>query len=215
MSVIYSKIPVPGGWADSSYFTTISNRFTLSGRTYDNIPTILLDNKVEFAIHISYTHVWYVDANGSWQRVEWGWTGDCYLEVAVAEDVVYIRITNNPDGRGLVFCIIKHNDHYYIGGRVLQSQPGATAYDINTISFTDLDTKLTQNYIINALPFPSTPGHLAYLSNAFVSNNGSTCFNLKDTLSCTSVAFGSTISIDSDNYYAIGTNTLLRIDEVV
>lgn len=223
MSVIYNKvrIPVSGGEVASTWIanhlSSLSDRFTVS-TNWGNNATWILDNKVRMFTSVNYTNLWWIEASrdysseGAWYKAEWGRTGDLILETIIAPEFVYLRYipASDTSARGGVVVCIPHGDHYYVGGAVLGS-----SNDISTIQIRNIDNGVGDIYFKNLLPFPIESGSIAYLPNAFISNNGSICIPVEDTLGCTTIPYDSNVSIDTDNYYAIGTNTLIRIDEVI
>lgn len=217
MSVIYSKINATSGSTDTvaNWLVGLSDRFVLTEDTYDSSPVILIDDTVRIAIHIRATKFYYKTKGGSWSTLfNYDVNLDVTVEVIISDDLIYFRFKTDEAVRGCVVCYVRHDESTYIGGAALQKTTADGGVDLSAISLTDYDTGSTQNYFINLLPIASPFGTVAYISNSLISNNGSTCFTLKDTLSSTTAAFGSVMSIGPDNYYAIGTNNLIRIDEV-
>ena len=189
MGTIYNKIVADSSFDFGAYMPTLSNRFTL-GDAYDQ--------KHYFVRNFVMLH-------------EGWWGGEMAVETLVSKNLIWFRASYpNPavtDNFSMWF-IANDAGTYYVSSR------GNS--ELYSASFSDYDTGASQNKIIRAIPVSAAPGSIGYFPGTIVSNNGSTCFTLADTLSSTTVPLYSTVSLPSrENYLAIGTNTLARIDEVI
>lgn len=226
MSVKYNKIVTPK-LSDiyvsefiASHLASISDNITV-GDKWGDYTTFIFNNKVRFCIkgrgdkyfieaHKDYT----VDSN--WTKVAGDMDPYYAMETIVSPNFLYILLSNpiEIDVQIEAIICVKSDSRYYVSAKRLKSYYGSRS-DMSTMELQNIDDGARAIYFKNALNIPMQPGSIAYLPNAIISNNGSTCILVKDTLSSTNVAVGSTVSIGSDNYYAIGTNTLVRIDEVI
>lgn len=211
MGTIYNKIVADSSFDFGAYMPTLSNRFTL-GDAYDQKHYFVLDNKIPIWIRISYGQFGYINSAGNFVMLHEGWWGsEMAIETLVSKNLIWFRasytdptITDNFS----MWYIANDAGTYYVNSRGNN--------ELYSASFSDYDTGAAQNKIIRAMPVSAAPGSIGYFPGTIVSNNGTTCFTLADTLSSTTVPLYSTVSLpNSENYLAIGTNTLARIDEVI
>ena len=211
MGTIYNKIVADSSFDFGTYMPTLSSRFTL-GDEYEQKHYFVLDNKIPIWIRVSPGILGYNDRLGNPIALHTGqWGSEMALETFVSKNLIWFRASyTNPaitDSFSMWF-LANDDGNYYVS-----SQGDNKLY---SASFSNYDTGASQNKIIRAMPVSAAPGSVGYFPGTIVSNNGSTCFTLADTLSSTTVPLYSTISLpDRENYLAIGTNTLARIDEVI
>lgn len=211
MGTIYNKIVADSSFDFGTYMPTLSSRFTL-GDEYGQKHYFVLDNKIPIWIQISPGILGYNDRFGNLVSLHTGqWRSKMALETFVSKNLIWFRASyNDPaitDSFSMWF-LANDDGNYYVSS---QGDNG-----LYSASFSNYDTGALQNKIIRAMPVSAAPGSVGYFPGTIVSNNGSTCFTLADTLSSTTVPLYSTISLpDRENYLAIGTNTLARIDEVI
>lgn len=211
MGTIYNKIVADSSFDFGTYMPTLSNRFTL-GDAYDQKHYFVLDNKIPIWIRISYGQLGYINSAGNFVMLHEGWWGgEMAIETLVSKNLIWFRASYpNPaitDSFSMWF-IMNDTGTYYVNSRGNN--------ELYSASFSDYDTGAAQNKIIRAMPVSAAPGSIGYFPGTIVSNNGTTCFTLADTLSSTTVPLYSTVSLPGrENYLAIGTNTLARIDEVI
>lgn len=211
MGTIYNKIVADSSFDFGAYMPTICSRFT-EGQPWDNKHAFLLDDKIPIWIRISYGQLGYFNSAGNLVLLHEGWWGgEMAIETLVSKNLIWFRASYpNPAATDNFSMWFIANDAgtYYVSSR------GNS--ELYSASFSDYDTGASQNKIIRAIPVSAAPGSIGYFPGTIVSNNGSTCFTLADTLSSTTVPLYSTVSLPSrENYLAIGTNTLARIDEVI
>ena len=211
MGTIYNKLVADSSFDFGAYMPTLSNRFTL-GDAYEQKHYFVLDNKIPIWIRISYGILGYKNRSGTLVNLQEGrWGSEMAIETLVSKNLIWFR-ASYPDpaitDSFSMWFIANDAGAYYVSSHGNNKLYSAT--------FSDYDTGVSQNKIIRAIPVSAASGSIGYFPGTIVSNNGTTCFTLADTLSSTTVPLYSTVSLPNrENYLAIETNTLARIDEVI
>lgn len=119
--------------------------------------------------------------------------------------------TNNAANTPITgFCWLHENSKEFFGVAVRNVSTG----QIDSMYFSDmLSSPKNTNYAIKRhAQFQLISPNIVFITTSILADNGGNYTVLQDLRSCSNVVFDSTISVSHSNYYAIGTNTLIRDD---
>ena len=196
------------------YFNQFSNRFVAT-----NSDSIIFDNKVEFAFTDSVTPSVYilqgsnVIANlgswGRWNRVSSKTYG--IVKFILTESVFYLTLTQTEGGAVWYDCsgnfaILIDDNNKYLAGFTHEN------FTLDVDVFTNVND-IAPSYRIGKMFNFNTEAQKILVGNIcpIYSLDGYSS-NISGLVPCSNVTQGITITISGNNYYTIGTNTLLPLD---
>lgn len=199
-----------------NYFNQFSNRFHLE----DNY--IVWDNKVKFTLTAVSNPRVYLKCNdsqstvldlgdlGYWNRASsqtWG-----NVVFILTDTLFYFTIIQTEGGRvwddtsGEIVAIVDDNNNYFAGFAYRN-------YNANAVPFYDVDTALS-GYSIGTMFKFNVEAQKILLSNICpVSYNGGYFSTINTLVNCSNITQGIVITINGKNYYTVGTNILIPIDD--
>ena len=133
-----------------------------------------------------------------------GIVNDAYrnVDIYVTPYAIWCVFTKSGTKEAAFFIYAKDDDAYYGTGSL--NVDGIT----DMVNFNNLAPVAT--YGIQKITQKALTSFVAFSSNCLLVANGGT-FSILDSLkSCSVVTYGSTVSINNVNYFAIGTNTLIE-----
>lgn len=161
--------------------------------------------RVEDSFNIVFTHSGGINVDGRPLNVS---SGNYILFTVFTGTIVYCLIKTQTSSASPVggFCWIKSRNINYLGA----GGNGA----IDAMSFSDKTTLPENRYytIKKHAQFPLNNQSILFITTSIICDNDGNYQTLNDLRSCSTVTFNTTISVNYSNYYAIGTNTLVRDD---
>ena len=135
-------------------------------------------------------------------------SGDFTYFLIITETVFYFLIkTQNAANTPVTgFCWIKENGINYFGVAVRNQSTG----QIDSMSFTNKTNGGTYYAIKKHAQFALNSQSILFISASVMADNAGNYQVLSGLRSCSTVTFNTEVSINYINYYAIGTNTLIR-----
>jgi len=134
-----------------------------------------------------------------------------YMASVVDADAGYIFLwlgsynkTSISDTSAVVAFITDSDSYKYCGGYGSPNFELAPLYKGG-----DASVAYTATSLFN---YAAAPGYLEYVTHVSFVNAGQEQFRLEDFVNCSTVTIGSSVAIQSDNYFAIGPHTLIAID---
>ena len=214
MQIYYDLVTIPYG--DSSYsaiaaqniFTVISkydDRFTYTeGNDYitvDNSFNITFETSSESSVNGLI-----IDGITSMPA------GTFTVTIIITNTIFYFLFKTNDDANTPVggFCWIKEQNINYFG----VNSKGSNVGQIDLMNFSD-KTNIPENRyykIKRHAQFSLISQSILFVPISIIADNGGNYKLLSELRSCSTVTFNTMISINHINYYAIGTNTLIRDD---
>ncbi len=119
----------------------------------------------------------------------------------------FVRASNLTEGYGTLYWI---NEGDYEFFNMMRSN----TLSIDVGSYYDARVNNLQTYSVKTLiPFGVTPQKIAYTSYAYISNSDNILIRLNDIYSSSTITRDVVITMNGQNYYAIGANFLVQVDE--
>ena len=198
-----------GNYADvMNYIASLDDRITIAG-DYD------LSINGKFLLHLGggasvpfWIDIYGTTYNGSSIR-----TGNGYhIYSVMAQDFIFIKIFNEDKSTSNVIVYAEDGNGNYYGG--INGSSSTNSINEVTLHKTSAvnDLGFFPKLINCALPI----GEIAYSQYApFTSalTNGTVLKYISALISASDMTVDSVISVGSDNYYCIGSNTLVKIDQ--
>lgn len=140
--------------------------------------------------------------------------GPVYTTVCCNNNIFYVQMCNNPSGSGVryIYCYEFVDNKRYFG--YYGSNTGSVAFqDITTLSFTN--TASNASYTHNKLLTYTVAdlNAIDYLSEDQMMTGSTILFSNPNYVPCTSVAADQVLTFNGHNYYAVGTNTLVLLED--
>lgn len=174
-----------------------TNQFAYTSGT----ATLVYDDTVSVSLGGSYDYTVYIDGRSL------GFRGPNTYTVTslVSETFYYFIAFSNSTSPAWSMCWIKSNGLYYFGA-------GTGAY-IDNIGFACKTAPYdNRNYTIKKhAQFSLISPNILFLTASVISDGAGNYNTINDLRSCSTVPFASTVSINNVNYYAVGTNSLVRL----
>ena len=213
-TTIYPAYPNANYWANTIYnfIHPYDSRLTHTADT----PTIDFDNKFSlvFSVGSSYVSLKMVRPDNTEQdfgRIGYYAAGrNTTLSIVITDVAFYLRIMKvgaPTEGHASFSWLISGEKNF-----VTVSTADNPYLDAN---LTYYDTEDSTTYTLGKLfRFEVEALHLMYVDWVclIATDSGKPYYIYEDMLSCSNVAYGSTITMNAKNYYAVGTNTLVYAD---
>lgn len=133
------------------------------------------------------------------------------VTVVVSTTIFYFLLkTNNAANTPVTgFCWLHDNNKDYLGVAV----SGTSSGQLDSMNFTDKSTSPENRYytVKRHAQFTLRDQNIVFIATGIISDNGGNYQALTEVRSCSNTTFDSTLSINHSNYYAIGTNSLVRL----
>ena len=129
-----------------------------------------------------------------------------------ADNFLFFSMTRDMGGSLSFMWFVDEDNKEYIGGsRANRSfAPSGELYDSQSIWCLD---DMTANYsFAKPFTFGMPVGKIAFAEKHPVITGGNMTNFVKDMMSCSSVGYRTTITINNKNYFAVDTNTLCCLD---
>lgn len=136
-----------------------------------------------------------------------------HIYSAISDNMIFIKIFNQEMTRCDIIMYLKVGNKYY-GGIDYKSEEG-NPISINTITLREVGSTVT-GYIPKLINFVLPAGEIAYSQYApFASapTDGSVYSYIAELVSTSTLTLDGVISMGNHNYYSIGTNTMIAIDQ--
>ena len=196
-----------------NFLRTYSDRFSLDGNY------IILDNEFKFTIdgtsQYPTTMVVCNDSNnttltldhfGRWNRVSSSTTG--IVQFLLTSSVFYFSMTQGNDrtcyGEILAFTDVDNN--HFFGTK-------SYSYDANNANFYNVDTAFGTYNIGLMLKFATQSEKILWSNICPVSYDGGYFSNVSTLINCSNITQGIVITMNGKNYFTLGTNILVCIDD--
>ena len=129
------------------------------------------------------------------------------VTVAVSDSLFYVRVKDSINYN--VYLIYEKTDNFTIYSYT--SNATARITDIRSFTFTDKNTQLTYKHgaILN---YNAQSGYINYAADVLLLSGSIRSFVDTNFITCTNINADSVITFGSQNYYAVGTNTLVMMD---
>ena len=187
---------------------------TISGNTLQ----LLLDNTVQLNMPASASN-WFqpvtITYNGSTtSEVVRLWFGNAGVRVTViTSDTLFYVQFQDGDSRRLCFVYELCDGIKYYGYRGSVSSSGQSFYDISSFGLTNLATDATYTHK-PMMGFNSNVGKISYIDKCGLMDSDYQLLQYDTNfIDCTTVIGDKIYTFDGNNYYSVGTNTLVLIDE--
>lgn len=198
-----------------NYFNQFSDRFHLEGNY------IVFDNKVRFTFtdagypkvllqcNDSQSTSYDLGDMGYWHRSgsrTWG-----IVTFILTDTLFYFTITSTEYGtiysdcRGEVVSVIDGNGNYFAGYAYAN-------FNANAVSFYNVDDAVSGYRIGRMFNFATESQKILWSDICPISHASGYFSTINTIMNCSNVTQGITITILGNNYYTIGTNTLLPLD---
>ena len=196
-----------------SYLTGLDSRIVDNGDE-----TVTIDGKfiLDFPIYSSNTDRRYmrITVNGTThQTADWysAYTTP-FIQTFISENVIIIRVSpsnmaNLNGGHEMVF-VNDGNGNYYAG--VYMANP----FDINSTPLYNVSEGTVPYKLGKLIQFVMANNKVGYSFKVPIVDNSGVNFIgfAEDLLSCSTVPSKSSITFEGDNYFALSTNILIKID---
>ena len=188
--------------ADSIYniLSKYDNRFThTTGTTIINVDDI-------FDLTITKSGSYYID--GKKVPFEDGITYN--VTTIITDTIVSMSFLNRGSPhKQVAICWIKQGTKNYFG----VSLDGTNKAPIENLSFRSIEEPNNTYYqILKHAQFSLVGSSIVFITSSVLSDGAGNFTVLNDLRSCSNVTFNTTVSVNHSNYYAMGTNTLVRDD---
>lgn len=206
MQVYYDIITLPNtnpGCRDAIFniISKYSNKFAKSGNEF-----IRIDDSFDLPFYILNGYVLGID-NRNNCTIHYLQT---YTTMTIISDTLFYflcktnDVANTPVG---AFCWIKENGKNYIG-----VSTGSCTGQIDSMEFSYKGNPENRYFSIKKhAQFELEPPNLVFITASIISgNDGGDFQTLSEFRSCSTVTYNTMVSVNHANYYAIGTNTLIR-----
>lgn len=134
------------------------------------------------------------------------------VTVIVSTTIFYFLLkTNNTANTPVTgFCWIHENNNDFFGVAV----SGTSTGQIDSMNFSNKAVSPENRYysIKRHAQFSLINPSIVFITTSIIADNGGNYFVLSELRSCSTTNFCSTLAINHTNYFAIGTNTLIRDD---
>ncbi len=88
----------------------------------------------------------------------------------------------------------------------------AVIFNISSKIFTETETS-AQGTFTSRFPYKAVTGRIDYIKSSVYTNNGVRVFDNPSLFDCTTVSVGATVPLAEGEYYAVGTNQLIKMSE--
>ena len=136
-----------------------------------------------------------------------------YTTMLIITDTIFYLLfkTQNAANTPVTgFSWIRENGINYFGVAAYNSSVG----QIDSMNFTNKTNGGTYYTIKKHAQFSFNGQNILFIPTSIISDNGGNYQVLSGLRSCSNVTFNTMVSVNYSNYYAIGTNTLIRDDGV-
>lgn len=181
------------------------NRFSHTSGT-----TVISVNNIDINFGNSGTYNLTID--GRTTPITSGNTAETYattysVTIFISLTVFYFLFKTNNSSSTPVggFCWIKDTDVNYIGVSVSGTSNGA----IDTMNFTNKTNNNIYYQLRRHAQFTLREPYILYAPISIMADNSGNYQSLTELKSCSTLPLGMTVSIDGNNYFAIGYNTLI------
>lgn len=197
------------------YFSTFTDRFSL----VDGY--LVLDNKASFRFTNSETPTVYTkcnDANntevylgslGRWNRVNRNTYG--IVTFLLTTNVFYFTIVQSEsttwyDCSGEVMITLDDNGTYYTGY-------AHETFNANSITFCNMNTAVNTYTLGLMFKFATQSEKILWGNVCFMMDGAGYFSNVSTLINCSNITQGIVITMNGKNYYTLGTNILVSIDD--
>lgn len=164
----------------------------------------------EFSLRLSGITAYFYKGDTSLVGSTYNWP--MTVTVCCSDSLVSIQL-QDPQSRRITLIYEKFGDITIYATAGGGNNSGTAFHSINSLTFTEYESELTYNHKAR-LNYSNELGYIDFTSEVlFDSNNYKTDIEDPNFIACSTVPSNQVITFQGKNYYSIGTNTLVLIDE--
>lgn len=186
--------------------TSIEQEGAGNGRIY-----VTIDNRIRYYHNMTIQSGCYIriGLDGESTSAAGNPSGYAEFTIGYSDTLFYLQIRSNQNRRNILVYEKVGNDDLF--GNDFSGSTGRAFRDISSVILTDQDTGTTYTHG-KIIGYENDAFHIDYLPTDMLIQASMLSIQDSNFIPCTTVATDSVITFGAYNYYSVGANTLLKID---